>query len=445
MKSVNILFAILFAVYGHVATAVPAGRNCTLIKEKCLEIGGTKTIMGLKVSKPCWKKENVYTCDRANPVDTCSALYNKTGYQETASTCIDEKYATCTKYEKQYTGTIPPAVPLSTPLPSGVKRISDTKGITADTITTDCGDLSSKSVCVQKTAKTCIDTSGDKIINGLTINRTCWKWQTDYDCTVESTNTCTPVQGRADCALYKVNVLSKDSTGTPTWTEKVFKCDGSRRYAPNRQQCTNGQVAVKGGHTKIKRTANKDFANAVTYGNIMQRAAKDKDMQGHTVFSGIRKGCDTTGDLSNCCTDDGFLQQASIITCKAEQLELAKQQRKGTAYYVGAYCSEDLFGVICIKKTKTYCIFNSKLARIIQQQGRGQIAGFTWGSPDSPNCRGYTITELRNLDFSQMDLSEFFADADAKRQKIMDKNKEADLKKKVSDYYKNKKNSGGSN
>ena len=152
------------------------------------------------------------------------------------------------------------------------------------------------------------------------------------------------------------------------------------------------------------------------------------------------------GILSNCCTDDGLLQQISLSTCQAEEVALAKQQKKGTAYYVGSYCSEDILG-LCLKKTKSYCVFNSKLARIIHQQGRSQIKGFDWGSSANANCRGFTIKELKNLDFSKIDLSEFFTDADGKCKRVVDKNKQKDLKKKVSDYYKTKKKAsgGGSN
>ena len=46
-------------------------------------------------------------------------------------------------------------------------------------------------------------------------------------------------------------------------------------------------------------------------------------------------------------------------------------------------------------------MFNSKLGRILQQQGRGQL-GVGWGS-----CRGLTVAEIEGIDFASLDLNEF--------------------------------------
>ena len=79
---------------------------------------------------------------------------------------------------------------------------------------------------------------------------------------------------------------------------------------------------------------------------------------------------------------------------------------------IGTYCSSciRILGrcVACIERTTGKCCFNSRLSRIVNEQGRGQI-GKGWGIAESPNCSGFTIAELQSLDFSAMDLSEFYA------------------------------------
>ena len=59
-------------------------------------------------------------------------------------------------------------------------------------------------------------------------------------------------------------------------------------------------------------------------------------------------------------------------------------------------------------------MFNSKLGRIVQEQGRLQLKQFApggnWGSAGSPNRAGFTPEEFQMLDFSQIDLSEMFGD-----------------------------------
>jgi conjugal transfer mating pair stabilization protein TraN len=64
--------------------------------------------------------------------------------------------------------------------------------------------------------------------------------------------------------------------------------------------------------------------------------------------------------------------------------------------------------VSCITHTTNKCCFNSALARIIQEQGRLQL-GKGWGSARAPDCSGFTVSQLQQLDFGRMDLSEFYA------------------------------------
>ena len=77
---------------------------------------------------------------------------------------------------------------------------------------------------------------------------------------------------------------------------------------------------------------------------------------------------------------------------------------------VGSYCSKriPIIGQ-CVETTETYCCFNSRLARILNEQGRAQL-GRAWGGAQSPDCSGFTIAQLQALDFSRMDLSEFYAE-----------------------------------
>jgi conjugal transfer mating pair stabilization protein TraN len=66
-------------------------------------------------------------------------------------------------------------------------------------------------------------------------------------------------------------------------------------------------------------------------------------------------------------------------------------------------------GKVCLEKTVNYCCFNSKLARIIQEQGRPQL-GRSFGDPKNPDCSGLTIGDIMKIDFSKVDFSEFIAD-----------------------------------
>ena len=81
---------------------------------------------------------------------------------------------------------------------------------------------------------------------------------------------------------------------------------------------------------------------------------------------------------------------------------------------VGEYCAKKFPVIGCVQKAKGFCCFNSKLARIIHEQGRPQLAGFGsdggWGQPKNPNCRGFLPEEFQALDFNKIDLSEYMED-----------------------------------
>jgi conjugal transfer mating pair stabilization protein TraN len=99
-----------------------------------------------------------------------------------------------------------------------------------------------------------------------------------------------------------------------------------------------------------------------------------------------------------------------LMSCDQQEKITAMKRGQNLCYEVGTYCSSEIPIVhICIEHTKSYCCYNSRLARIINEQGRAQI-GKAWGSPESPNCSGFSQAEFAAIDFSRMDLSEFTAE-----------------------------------
>ena len=102
----------------------------------------------------------------------------------------------------------------------------------------------------------------------------------------------------------------------------------------------------------------------------------------------------------------------SMMSCNENEGKLAMKEGAGLCHTIGSYCSSciRIFGycVSCIENTTGKCCFNSKLARIINEQGRQQF-GKGWGSAQGPECSGFSIAQLQSMDFSRMDLTEFYA------------------------------------
>jgi len=94
-----------------------------------------------------------------------------------------------------------------------------------------------------------------------------------------------------------------------------------------------------------------------------------------------------------------------IWKCEDEEFELGVNRALGNCTKIGSYCSNDTpFG--CIEKTQSYCCFKSPLSRIIQEQVRPQL-GMSWGTKKSPQCDGIPTERLPEIDWQQVDLSEW--------------------------------------
>lgn len=124
------------------------------------------------------------------------------------------------------------------------------------------------------------------------------------------------------------------------------------------------------------------------------------------MFGGAAKRCRPSSIMTlgtNCCDLKGWFKS----WCKVEERELKKRRQAGSCAEIGTYCSKKLkFLGLCLERKRTYCCFNSRLSRIINEQGRPQIAkGF--GTPKNPDCKGFTPEEFAQLDFSSIDLSEY--------------------------------------
>jgi conjugal transfer mating pair stabilization protein TraN len=127
-----------------------------------------------------------------------------------------------------------------------------------------------------------------------------------------------------------------------------------------------------------------------------------------------------------------FMIEVLLQGCDEQDMEAGMLRGSGMCHEVGSYCASSILG-ICIQKAKSQCCFNTKLGRIIQEQGRPQLKDFNavgWGPVKHPDCRGFTPEEFQALDFSKMDLSEYYSDIEAKAQSDI----QVDMQDKIDAY-----------
>lgn len=96
---------------------------------------------------------------------------------------------------------------------------------------------------------------------------------------------------------------------------------------------------------------------------------------------------------------------AILFACTEEEQELMVRKALKSTHEIGTYCSSRFLGS-CVKKKTAYCMFNSPLARIFNEQARLQT-GVSWGEPEHPNCQGITLEQFQALDMDRVDLSEW--------------------------------------
>ncbi|WP_447725635.1 conjugal transfer protein TraN [Sphingomonas koreensis] len=129
-----------------------------------------------------------------------------------------------------------------------------------------------------------------------------------------------------------------------------------------------------------------------------------------------------------------FMIEFLFNGCDQQDMETAMLRSSGMCHEVGSYCTASFLG-ICLQKARGHCCFNTKLGRILQEQGRPQLKSFNgnrWGMPRKPMCRGFTPEEFQALDFSKIDLSEYYADIEVRARTDI----QIDMKDRIDAYLK---------
>ena len=181
-------------------------------------------------------------------------------------------------------------------------------------------------------------------------------------------------------------------------------CGANLQDAQSGGACGLVTYCVGAGCETVRPQANTGFVEATTRLNMAVELGGDEfDRTDMRFFTGQRRACHIKlFGLANCCKNSGLL--VGLGNCSASERELAEERNAGNTHYLGRYCSKRTFFGACIRRSRAWCVFGSKLGRILQQQGRSQL-GIGWGS-----CRGLTVAEVEGIDFERLDLSEFTQD-----------------------------------
>lgn len=295
------------------------------------------------------------------------------------------------------------------------------------TVTTDvswkeaCGFDKSKAIAKKETV--CTDPGGNRTVtsNGekYTVHSDCWQYSDTYITSSTSTGNCGPLMSDKNCTRAKTS-CTKNESGVCTHQSETWQCQ--KTYTSGGLLCGDDYFCKTGDCGGTDGAGDSGFDLAVAKLAGLASAGDDVktgDQINIKAFTGQSMACrKAMAGFSNCCVDSGWGNGAGLANCSSEEMAIGKAKAKKVTVLVGEACAKKALGV-CIQKKQVYCVFGGKLARIIQEQGRRDQLHVSFGSGDSPNCRGITVPELQGINFDKINFSDFYSDL-MENQKIPD-------------------------
>ncbi|MEO6716416.1 MAG: conjugal transfer protein TraN [Novosphingobium sp.] len=302
-----------------------------------------------------------------------------------------------------------------------------------------CAPYAADPMCITQ-AETCTDSAPTtRTVGGVDVTASCWSWRRDYQCyRYVPMQDCDALAATPGCNVVSESCITGE---TPCRTfERVYTCPLPPEPSGKQQYICDGDVyCIDGACETITREANGEFKDAAVALNAMSQAHKEFDPSNLSLFKGERGTCSSqVFGIINCCKGKGFplipgISLLVALGCSKEEQLLDQRDAAGLCAYVGTYCSSSFLG-ICLTKQKVYCCFQSKLSRILQEQGRVQLAK-PWGNPKTEQCLGFTVDEFARLDLSKMDFSEVYAEFTGAAKLPDELTAAAELQQKIEDYY----------
>lgn len=164
------------------------------------------------------------------------------------------------------------------------------------------------------------------------------------------------------------------------------------------------------------------------------------------AFGGSPEFCAfTTAGFKNCCADKGWGKDIGLAHCSDEEKALGKAKESGLAIKIGTYCAHYVKALVvkhCTSHHTVYCVFRSKMAKDVQQQGRLEQLGRGFGSPQLPDCSGLSPTELQRLNFNSMNLDDVYDDIKNGSRFPKGSDSESSIEQKIIDHYQERKKDG---
>lgn len=276
-----------------------------------------------------------------------------------------------------------------------------------------CGGLSSDTACKLR-SNTCDIPKSTQMIQGVPVTRDCWQESYQY--------TCRGGSGAGNCDEFRSqrceqigSECNEKSNDQCIQYQQTYRCPVSTCSPTTDIVCGDGEIyCLDGNCTDHTYKQSQDFAKGVSALSTVADAGKQLDQSSLAVFTGHPAECNEKPiGYSNCCTESGWGQDVGLDHCPESAKKLHVDRENRLAIKIGRYCSgPDPFP--CIEHSQVFCVFSSKLAKIIQEQGRKGQLHIDFGSAKVPSCGGISPEQLQRIDLSKIDFRDFISDLNNK-------------------------------
>ncbi|HBD7398690.1 TPA: type-F conjugative transfer system mating-pair stabilization protein TraN [Legionella pneumophila] len=267
---------------------------------------------------------------------------------------------------------------------------------------------------------TCTEPNQTRVIGGVSFTRPCWKDRATYSCGDEGQNTCDGVINEG--CEQTASICIKEEGGLCKTYQQTYQCP-QNLCTENQLLCGDGAFCLEGDcatHEYIPANEN-DFKKAMSTLSAVSDASKDFDVNANYIFKGKLLECSTTMlHFKNCCSDSGWGVDLELAHCSDSEKKLGKARENKLVVPTGQYCYKRRKfpgGSVCTDTHETYCVFQSKLARIVQEQGRRNQLHISFGKDKHSNCSGITPEQMQLIHFEAINFSEFYDDIKNKMKK----------------------------
>lgn len=414
-KHIQAMFVILAAIC---STPFAIAADCVETSKTCMDGPSTKNINGVSVTRECWRYEYVYSCVNPNPTesDRCQELRDQ-GCYEQKNTCIHQDASgACNAWQKE---------------------MFCPDGSTADGVQ----DCTAKSFCMDGA---CFDTSykpnGDlaKTVAILEMGRQMGNYL-DVGIFKGVAEGCREGYGGIrDCcdskpageaaslsnqALMSIPVSVVMSGASYAWKYATFK---ATPYVYDFVTGTFG-AGVAGFLGATAPAAAEAASAATTAGTAAAAPAFTLNLSfaGFGWTSGGAAAAGAAGPFGTASTGlgggfyfspIGFAIFAAayiygeLSSCEQPEMMLALKRGADVCDPVpeASYCSQEVLGS-CLETRHMFCCYNSVIAKIVNVQGKRQLGIPRAFGERRPNCSALSLEQIQQLDFNNIDLSEFYS------------------------------------